>query len=310
MVTMNKSNAAPRLPLDLYQLRAFFAVAQTLNFTEAARRLCVTQPAVSHAVKKLQRSAGDQLFKKPPRGLELTEAGRILYKACETVFYELEKAQEQLAGRRGGGTIKLGATVEFGTTLLVKYLKGFIAANPGVHVDFTFSHELLRPLLNDELDMVIDCREHRVEGIDRRPLFREEYAVIASPEFIRRRGLKEPKDLERCPVLSLDKAGRWWGNFLNALPVAERPEFRDITQMTHIRAVINAAMEGMGAGFVPRYCVLKELRSGALADVFPRLKLLEDYFYLYQKSGKAGLARHKALAEYLLHIKSTQLSKA
>lgn len=311
MANINKTNAVPRLPLDLHQLRAFFAVAQTLNFTEAARRLCVTQPAVSHAVKKLQRSAGDELLLKTPRGLELTEAGRILYKACEAVFYELERAQEQIVGRRGGtGTIRLGATVEFGTTLLVKYLKGFIAANPGVHVDFTFSHELLKPLLNDEIDMAIDCREHRVEGIDRRPLFREEYAVIAAPGFIRRRGLKTPKDLERCPVLSLDKAGRWWGNFLNALPAAERPEFSGITQMTHIRAVINAAMEGLGIGFVPRYCVLKELKSGALADVFPRLKLLEDYFYLYQKTGKAGLARHKALAEYLLHIKSAQLSRA
>lgn len=311
MGNMNKSNVMPRLPLDLYQLRAFFAVAQTLNFTEAARRLCVTQPAISHAVKKLQRSAGDELLKKTARGLELTEGGRILYKACEAVFYELEKAQEQLAARGGGtGTIRLGATVEFGTTLLVKYLKGFIGANPGVHVDFLFSHELLKPLLNDELDMAIDCREHRAEGVERRPLFREEYAVIASPDFIRRKGLKVPKDLERCPVLSLDKGARWWGNFLNALPAAERPEFGDITEMTHIRAVINAAMEGIGAGFVPRYCVLKELKSGALRDVFPRLKLLEDYFYLYQKAGKAGLARHKALAEYLLHIKSTQLSRA
>ena len=68
MPNMSKSNVAPRLPLDLYQLRAFFAVAQTLNFTEAARRLCVPQPAVSHAVKKLLRSAGISRFSPKPAG--------------------------------------------------------------------------------------------------------------------------------------------------------------------------------------------------------------------------------------------------
>ncbi len=300
------------MKLDLYQLRAFFTVARTLNYTEAAKKLYVTQSAVSHAVAKLERSAGGPLLRKAGGRLELTEAGRILYKACEAAFYELDRAEEQMAAAEGRelGTIRLGATVEFGTTLLVKYLKGFLADNPGVRVDFHFTNDLLEPLLNDEVDMAVDCKVHRAEGLLRQPLFREEYAVIASPELIRRQGLKAPKDLERCRVLSLDKAGAWWGNFLNALPAAERPEFRDVTEMTQIRAVINAALEGMGVGFVPRYSVLKELRGGGLKDVFPRLELLVDYFYLYQKDGKAGLARHKALAAYLLNIKSAQLSRA
>lgn len=299
------------MPLDLYQLRAFFAVAQTLNYTAAARRLFVTQPAVSHAVAKLARGLKDPLLAKGPAGLRLTEAGRILYRACETVFYELERAEEQLAAAgRGAGTIRLGATVEFGTTLLVKYLKGFIKKNPGVHLDFQFRHELLEPLLRDELDVIIDCRDHKAEGLEKTPLFREDYAVIAAPEFLRRRGIKAPKDLERCPVLSLDKSGAWWGNFLNALPAAGRPELREITEMNHIRAIINAAIEGLGAGFVPRYCVMKELRAGTLRSVFPQLKLLEDNFYVYQKAGRAGLERHRALLAYLRQLRTTQLERA
>ena len=120
------------MALDLYQLKAFFAVAQTLNYTEASKRLCLTQSAVSHAVAKLGRSAGGALFKRTGSKLALTETGSILYKACETIFYELEKAEERIAAARTKniGTIRLGATVEFGTTLLVKYLKGFIQKNP------------------------------------------------------------------------------------------------------------------------------------------------------------------------------------
>ncbi|OGR43839.1 MAG: hypothetical protein A2X35_09005 [Elusimicrobia bacterium GWA2_61_42] len=300
------------MALNLYQLKAFFAVAQTLNYTEAARRLYVTQSAVSHAVAALSKSAKDDLFKRTGNKLALTEAGRILYKACETVFYELEKAEEQLAAARSKntGTIRLGATVEFGTTLLVKYLKGFINKNPAVHIDFQFRHELLKPLLSDELDVIIDCRSHKAEGVDKTPLFREEYAVIAAPEFIKKHKIRIPGDLSACDILSLDKGAQWWGNFLNALPVAERPEFREVTELNHIRAIINAALEGLGVGFVPKYCVLKEFKAKTLANVFPQLKMLEDNFYVYQKTGRAGLERHRNLLAFLKNIKTAQLERA
>jgi len=295
--------------LDLYQLRTFFTVARTLNFTEAAKRLHVTQSAVSHAVRKLERSAGEELLGKAGGKFSLTEPGRILYRACETVFYELEKAEELIAGNKdgGAGVIRLGATVEFGTTLLVKYLKGFINRNPGIHIDFQFKHELLRPLLNDELDIIIDCDDHKADGIEKRPLFREEYAVIASREFIKKNGLKDPADLAACNILSLDKGGLWWGNFLNSLPRNGRPEFKKITEINHVRGIINAAIESLGAGFVPKYCVLKELKAGTLKNVFPRLELLEDHFSLYQKTKRAGLERHRRLADYLANIKATHL---
>lgn len=295
--------------LDLYQLRTFFTVAKTLNFTEAARRLYVTQSAVSHAVKKLERSAGEELFVKAGGKFSLTEPGKVLYKACETVFYELEKAGELIAGNKNGGAgvIRLGATVEFGTTLLVKYLKGFIYKNPGIHIDFQFKHELLKPLLNDELDIIIDCMDHKADGIDKKPLFREEYAVIASGEFIKRNRLKDPASLSGCNILSLDKRGLWWGNFLNSLPPQGRPEFRKITEINHVRGIINAAIESLGVGFVPKYCVLKELKAGTLKNVFPRLELLEDHFSIYQKTRRAGLERHRRLTGYLSDIKATHL---
>ena len=300
------------MALNLNQLKTFFTVARTLNYTEAARRLYVTQSAGSHAVATLGRSAGDDLFMKTGNKLALTGTGKILYKACETVFYELEKAEEQIdaARNKGLGTIRLGATVEFGTTLLVKYLKGFIKRNPGIHLDFQFRHELLKPLLNDELDVIIDCRNYSQPGLEKLPLFREEYAVIASRDFIQRRKIRRPADLGACPVLSMDKAGAWWGNFLNALPPAERPEFAAITELNHIRAIINAAIEGLGVGFVPKYCVLKEFKAGTLVNVLPQLKMLEDNFYVYQKTGRAGLARHRKLLAYLKDLKAAQLERA
>jgi DNA-binding transcriptional LysR family regulator len=296
-----------QLTLDLYQLRTFFTAAQTLNFTEAAGRLYITQSAVSHAIRKLERSAGEELLRKSGRRVCLTEAGKILYKACETVFYELEKAQETLKAARGRntGNIRLGATVEFGTTLLIKHLAAFIKKNPQIHLDFQFGHELLRPLLNDEVDLIIDCRDHKTAGLEKTPLFREEYAVIASPGLAA--GIRRPADLSGRAILSLDKDCAWWKNFLDALPQAGRPAFSRVTELNHIRGIINAAIESLGVGFVPKYCVMKELKAGALKNVFPHLELLEDRFAVYQKSKRAGLERHRLLVQYLSGIKTGSL---
>lgn len=291
--------------LDLYQLRTFFKVAQALSFTSAAAKLHITQSAVSHAVKKLEKTAGEELFRRKNSALTLTEAGQILYRACETVFYELEKAEEALGcnKNRQVGIIRLGSTVEFGTTMLVKYMKDFIRSNPAIHIDFQFRHDLLKPLLDDELDVVIDCKAHTGAGIEKTTLFREEYVVIASREFVKNHKIKKPADLAVCPVMSIDKNCQWWGNFLHALPAAARPEFKSVIEMSHIRGIVNGAIESLGAGFVPKYCVLKELKSGALLNIFQDLKLLEDQFCVYQKEKKAGFERHKKLTAYLSGLK-------
>jgi len=296
------------MSLNLYQLKTFFAAARTLSFTEAAGKLYLTQSAVSHAVRNLEKSANAELFRKAGKKMFLTETGEILYKTCETVFYELDKAEEAIAKSRNRsfGTIRLGSTVEFGTTFLLKYLKRFINMNPGIHLDFQFSHDLLKSLLTDELDVIIDCKEHAQSGIEKIPLFREEYAVVASKRFIMKNGIRRPLDLSGCNILSLDKNGDWWGNFLNALPKNSRPKFTTITEINHIRGIINAAIESIGIGFVPKYCVLKELRSATLTNVFAHLRLLEDHFYIYQKIKKAGFERHRVLIDYLTGIKTAQ----
>lgn len=295
--------------MDLYQLKTFFTAAQTLNYTEAARKLYITQSAVSHAIKKLERSSGEELLRKTGRRLALTDAGRRLYRTCETVFYELEKAREDLQAARGRleGNIRLGATVEFGNTLLIKHLARFIRKNPSIHIDFFFSDDLLKPLLSDEVDLIIDCLPHGEQDVEKTPLFREEYVVIASPGLAAAERIRRPADLSRCNILSLDKGCGWWKNFLGALPQEERPVFSRVTEINHIRGITNAAAESLGVGFVPKYCVTRELKSGTLKNVFPRLELLEDRFSVYQKTKRSGLERHRRLLQYLSGVKDAQL---
>ena len=285
-------------PLDLYQLRAFFALAQTGSFTRAGARLNLTQSAISHSLSKLEGSVGTVLMERR-RDLRLTGDGRRLFQACEQVFATLEAAAEDLGQGGAGGRIRVGATVEFGSSILLRHIQPFLAANPGIELDFTLSHDLLGPLLRGDLDLAVDCQDHLVPGLLKIPWFREVYVVAAGAESAGAARVRRPGDLSGCSLLSLDKAGAWWRRFLLALPEGQRPEFRRITEVDHVRGMINAAVAGMGVLLAPLYSVQEELRRGELVVLLPGIRPVEDRFCIYQRKSRAGLARHRLLTAYL-----------
>ena len=287
------------IQLDLYQLRAFHALGTTGSFTRAAGRLNLTQSAVSHAIAKLEASAQAVLVDRKAREFRLTEEGRRLWAACDQVFATLEAATEDLGEAGAAGRLRLGATVEFGSSILMRHMGPFLAAHPGLEVDFTLAHDLLTPLLRDEVDLAIDCRDHLLPDLEKVPWFRETYVVAAAPAFLAGRSVGGPKSLGQLPVLSLDKAGAWWHRFLLPLAEESRPEFRRVIEVNHIRAMINAAVEGLGVLLAPTYSVMKELERGELLPVLPGIRPKEDRFFIYQKKRRASLGKHRLLTAYL-----------
>ncbi|MCG8531189.1 MAG: LysR family transcriptional regulator, partial [Desulfovibrionales bacterium] len=257
--------------MDLYQLKTFFTLAKENHFTRAAERLFVTQSAVSHALKKLETSVGTPLIKRRGKDISLTRAGALLFRSCEKIFYEIQRVDQDIAEIREEAVvgIRLGSPVEFGTHILINHIRPFLDLNPKVHLDFLFSHHLETPLLRDEVDLIIDCKDHALPRVDKIHLFQEEYVVIASPEFIQTHGITTLDDLERVNILSNDKHLKWWKNFLAAIPEEKGRCLKKVVQINHTRGLINGAISGLGIAFVPKYTVIRELEKGILSDPFP-----------------------------------------
>jgi DNA-binding transcriptional LysR family regulator len=277
---------------------------QAGGFSAAASRLHLTQSAVSHAVGKLERSAKVRLLDRRGRKVVPTPEGEILREACESVFATLEAAEEELQRERNRaeGRIRLGATVEFGTSVLVRHIRPFLEAHPGIEMDFVLSHDLLTPLLRDDVDLAVDCVAHPHPDLERTPLFREAYMVACAPDYLAAHRIEEPADLARCAVLSIDKGCAWWERFLDTFPKSRRPSFGRVVAINHIRGLITAAVSGLGVLLAPSYSLKGELDRGALVPLFPAIRPLEDRFAVYQKAGKARLAKHRLLTEYLKEL--------
>lgn len=298
--------------LDLNQLRTFFTLVQSGSFSETARRLHRTQSAISHAIRKLEDLAGVVLIDRRVRELRLTDEGRRLAQACESVFATLDGVCEDFQRGRSLslGRIRLGSTIELGCHVLMKQMGAFLERNPGIEVDFTLSPDLIEPLLRDDLDIAIDCVEHFRPELQKIPLFKEIYAVACAPSFQKAWDIKLPADLTRCPVLSLDKAGGWWHRFMLTLPEDRRPELHRIIAVNHIRGMVHAAVHGLGVVLAPQYSVQAELDRGELVQLFPSIRSTEDRFYrffLYQKANKANLEKHRRLVAFIQTIRMSEL---
>ena len=89
--------------MDMAQLACFLTVAQTLNFSEAARRQQISQPTASRYIGDLEREFGVRLFTRSKRDVVLTEEGRALLPYAQEALEALNRAQTVLSQMRAGG---------------------------------------------------------------------------------------------------------------------------------------------------------------------------------------------------------------
>jgi DNA-binding transcriptional LysR family regulator len=132
-------------------LRAFLEVARQGSFTLAARTLGWTQSAVSRQISSLEAALGGApLFDRLPRGVRLTEAGRVLVPYAETVAEALRGAGRELTALRelAGGRLRFGAFATADAALVPQALAAFRARHPKVRVT---REEGLTPRLLDRL---------------------------------------------------------------------------------------------------------------------------------------------------------------
>ena len=126
--------------MDINQLRYFISVAQTLNFSEAARRNGLTQPSISHHIGELEKQLGTRLFVRDKRSVTLTDTGRAFLPSAleivELAHSSEMKLKKMETGRSGHLNI---AAITSSSAMLYRALRAFNAAYPEVSVNISFN---------------------------------------------------------------------------------------------------------------------------------------------------------------------------
>lgn len=128
---------AEHMALDLRQLRYLVAVAEEGHVTRAAERLGMQQPPLSQQIKAMETYLGFQLFRRRPRGMELTESGRVLFEEARAILLRLEQAERDARsvarGEQGQLRVGVAPTAPF-HPLVPGVIRAFREAWPGVTV--------------------------------------------------------------------------------------------------------------------------------------------------------------------------------
>ncbi len=170
--------------MELRQLRYLVALAEELNFTRAAEREHVAQPALSQQIRRLEDEVGLALVERTTRHVALTDAGEVLVVRARRVLAELDAARTELQGLRGmdTGHVTIGAMHTMGPIDLSLPLALFHDLHPGVGLTVReqSSEEMAEMLRIDELDLAFLSVTERVEshGLGLHQLVSEELVAL------------------------------------------------------------------------------------------------------------------------------------
>lgn len=172
--------------MELRQLRYFVKVAETLNFSEAARRLCITQSTLSQQVRQLEDELVTQLLVRTSHSVALTEAGEELLPCALRTLHEAGQCVERIHDLNSllGGTLNIGVTYSF-SPILTETLMTFMKLHPGVKLNIFYKPmaELMDLLRRREVDFLLAFRPSRpVDGVESHILFQNCLSAIVGTD--------------------------------------------------------------------------------------------------------------------------------
>ena len=183
-----REEAEPIWLFNLRRLQIFLALYRLHHTQSVADLLGISQPAVSAALKVLERGAGVMLFQRTPKGMMPTPAGREIAPFISRALNEIRHIPEDLAAQQGvlTGTVHVGALPLCRSTLLPLAITHLVARYPGIKVvtnESAFS-ALVTELRSGDIDFILGAlrQNDAVLDIHNQVLFDEELILLARPQ--------------------------------------------------------------------------------------------------------------------------------
>ena len=258
-------DALGSLSLDL--LRAFEAAARHRSFTAAAVELGTTQPAVSQQIKRLEEQLTARLFDRIYRGIELTEAGTILFEQVQLGLQNIDSGLSAISTQHQHEVLQVATDFAFAAYWLMPRLHRFHKANPHVDVSLVTS-ERNHNMLRTDIDVAVLFGDGRFKQGESHWLFSEEVFPVCSPLLLKDRPLPLPaQSLLEFPLLHLrgENSSNWfdWSGVFRELGITSAPAPGQL-RFDNYTLLIQAAIGGQGFAIGWRHLVDNLLAQGLL----------------------------------------------
>ena len=255
--------------MEIRQLRAFVAIAETGTFTAGAARVHVTQAAISMQIRQLESEIGARVFVRAPRHVILTEAGEQLLRRARHILREHDAALDEIAELAGAerGRLRIGsASAMVLTEQLPAILKDLRKQHPAAEISVVSgtSEVLVDQILAGEVDIAFVSLPVDVRGIKTERLSEDQLVAIASP----RHRLAKQKTVSAYTLagerLILGERGGNTRRLIDQFFAQAGVTIRVAMELSRQQAIRRMVEEDMGVGIVPLQSVKDDVEKGRL----------------------------------------------
>jgi DNA-binding transcriptional LysR family regulator len=301
--------------LNLIELQVFLAAAETENFSEAGRRLNLSQPAVSMQIKSLELHLGHKLFHRAGRNIALTEAGATLITLARNLVNHAIHVEETMLSLQGQviGVLRLGCSTTSGKYVLPRLVSQMLERHPQVQVvcHVTTRKNALQMLLEGDVQIAISSLCEPYKDIEYRPFLLDPVVLVVRPEhrWAVQGGLIQPQDLleEKFIMreegagtrLALREALSWHGLSLDQLTT--------VMILGNSEAIRMSVQEGIGIAFVSSMVAAESIESGSLVQIDIEGMEIHHPVYFAHHTGRPASSAQTALWELAFSPESDDL---
>lgn len=289
--------------LTFRQLMTFETVARHLSFSKAAAELHLSQPAVSMQVRLLERIAGQPLTEQLGKKIFLTEAGREMHLASQSILARLEDLRTRLAQMHDAdsGRLDIGITSTanpVATDILVR----FRGARPGVeiHLDVSNRAEVLDLLAANRVDLAIMGQVPDGLGLEATRFMDNPLVIIAPPGHpLASRRRIAVQELADVPFL-VREAGSGTRGALERFSAAQGLDIRTSMELSSNEAIKLAVQAGLGLGILSLQTLELELALKRLTVLNVQNFPIMRHWYVVHRADKRLSPVAQAFKDFVL----------
>jgi putative choline sulfate-utilization transcription factor len=272
-------------------LLAFDAAARHKSFGSAAIALGTSQPAISQRIANLEATLGVKLFKRMPRGVQLTPEGAVLLARLNEGLGLLESAILEMRQHRSDGHLTVATDFGFAAFWLVPRLPSLRRAAPELDVRVVTSQTEV-DITREPIDVAIVFGSGQWPGCVAEPIVPEAVIPVCAPGLLDSRPAPTtPRDLQALPLLHLEAVEdtQWldWSGWFQAVGVAFAASEHRVT-INNYSLVIQAALAGQGVALGWRPLVDDLLDKGQLVPALDRTVVTDRGYYFVHRRAAAS----------------------
>ena len=275
--------------LNFNQLRVFCLAAKHENFTTAAEKLFVTQPAVTAQIRQLESACNLRLFKKRGRKVYLSDEGKILYPYVRRIFEyekELEDVIEDMRVLKRG-VLRLGTTKAYARYFMPWIITRFRETYPDIkiHLDEGSSHDMTLSLVNFQNEIAIIAKAQDHPDVCFSPFSMEEVVLIAAPDHPLAAKRAVPFDqIAREPII-MKEVGSGTRRLVTQLFARHGCAPDILMETSNTEFIKQLVQRGDGVSFLVKQSVAVELEEERLATItLEGARIFLDVSIAYLKS--------------------------